>query len=178
MPTTAPDNLVGVPFLPPLMMVLSATASKMFERAAPMPVTSDVRCFLLGKVLEIRAVQREIWLASNRAAGCRCKLESAAAAANSIAVCLLYLQRYSLARRWFDVALRDAPPDGSVHMCIMANVIATNFDEEQRSGATTPLHEEKEDDENVEHIHTEDAITVLEAEEALEALRLVLQHAQ
>ncbi len=130
-------------FMRPLMYELSETATRMFEYAIVMPKESYVRKTLLINVLESRHVQRQIWLAANRTQACACKIENAAATANSMAVCMLYLNKDSLARLWYNIALLEAVPTGHVHFCVQANLMALDNAEKNLSRASTPTHEEE-----------------------------------
>ena len=140
----ATGTVVSDSFMRPLMYDLSSTATAMFERAILMPKGSYVRRTLLVNVLESRYVQRQVWLASNNTVACQCKLENAAAAANSMAVCMMYLDRESLARVWYDIALREAAPAGHVHFCVQANLMALDNDERKLSRSSTPTQEEQD----------------------------------
>lgn len=139
----AMNTVVSDSFMRPLLYELSHTATIMFERAVLMPKESYVRRTLLINVLESRHVQRQIWLAANKTQTCACKIENAAAAANSMAVCMLYLEKDSLARLWFNIALLEALPTGHLHFYVKSNLAALDNAEKNMSRASTPTQEEE-----------------------------------
>ena len=126
----------------PLVRDLSAMTMQMLQRAIMLPESSAIRRLLLVNVLEGKHVQRHIWLMSHSVLPCICKLESAAAATNSMAVALIHLNRPSLARLWFEIAMREAPEGGTVRAAALANIMALDYTENNLSRAGTPTHED------------------------------------
>jgi hypothetical protein len=180
----ATSTIVSDSFMRPLMLDLTSTATLMFERAILMPKESYVRRMLLVNVLDSRYVQRQVWLAANNTVACPCKLESAAAAANSMAVCMMYLDRESLARVWYDIALREAAPAGHVHLCVQSNLMALDYAENKLSRSSTPTQQAQASlqpqmdaevtDHPAEALWAHD--TLLKAQSAMNALRIVLNN--
>jgi hypothetical protein len=105
-----------------LMDTLQSNCTDMLGRVVQLPKKSILRVVMLNKLVEVRLVLRGLWKSAHMLAPCPCKLQNVAAAANSVAVCLFMLQKNSLARKWFAVALSDAERGGIVHSLVTANM--------------------------------------------------------
>jgi hypothetical protein len=159
-----------------LMQILQEYCAVMFVRVGALSRKDRLRSVLLSKLIEVRLVLRGMWKSAHMLAPCACKLENVAAAANSVGVCLYMLEKNSLARVWFSVALRDAAVGGSVHSIVCRNIALADEDERNLSGAATPENDIEEEDLQ-QTFTTEDANLLLQTESAMMTLKnTIMQH--
>jgi hypothetical protein len=108
--------------------VLNTQALIMLESAVNKMRQDPFRNFLLNKVLEVRMLQREVWLAAHLTNPCaKNKDAAAAAAACNMGVCYALLGNVTMTSEFLNTALREAPPNGTLCMYIQVSCMRTGL---------------------------------------------------
>ena len=146
-----------------LLDVLNTQALIMLDSAINRALADPFRMCLLKKVLEVRMVQREVWLAAQETNPCTRNKDAAAAAACNMGVCYALLGNMDKSSELLNTALQEVPENGTLCMYIQDYIRLSELYVDKASGAATPeATEPASDSQEVspdDIVHAEDILT-------------------